>query len=61
MTVIDKDKVPWFQQYGPHIDSMPVENNSPAPDGTRLALIERAKTERSVDIEEFLKNMRSTK
>jgi hypothetical protein len=32
----DKDKPPWFQQYGSHIDSMPVEHNPPAPEGTRL-------------------------
>ena len=27
----DKDKPPWFQQYGSHIDSMPVEHNPAAP------------------------------
>jgi hypothetical protein len=32
----DKDKPPWFQQYGSHIDSLPVEHNSPAPMDTRL-------------------------
>jgi hypothetical protein len=31
-----KDKPPWFQQHGSHIDSLPVEKNLPLPNGTHL-------------------------
>lgn len=49
------DKVKPDQQYGSHIDSMPVERNAPAPAQTKVSVKEEPRKE---TIDEFLARVR---